>query len=306
LLIDALDSCRRQENVQVQIIVVDDASTDDTMSVLSAYGNDISVLQHETNQGAPAARNTGLAHAAGRYVKFLDSDDILMPNTLAAEVAAGDEHAADIVTGGLIYYEIDRGGNMIPGTEIRTPPPIMESPIDDVLHGKAVPTSAALYKKSFAAKLKWDPNLKRLQDWDWFVQAVLKGGRIVHVAHTSYAMRRHAESRISDASILTTAYAHRMILKKIEAYLFQNDLMNEARSRRLAQYNYKYIRIFAAHDKHAYKSALRHIRELDPDFFPYTERNPRIRMMMRFIGVTPTLFLYRLAAGLRKGLRKHK
>jgi glycosyltransferase involved in cell wall biosynthesis len=75
----------------VQMIVVDDASTDATLEVLGAkYGHDtrVNLLRSELNEGPSGARNRGLAAATGDFVVFLDSDDVLLPGALAFAQAA--------------------------------------------------------------------------------------------------------------------------------------------------------------------------------------------------------------------------
>jgi len=75
----------------VQMIVVDDASTDATVQVLGEkYGHDtrVSLLRSEHNEGPSAARNRGLAAAMGDFVVFLDSDDVLLPDALELARAA--------------------------------------------------------------------------------------------------------------------------------------------------------------------------------------------------------------------------
>ncbi|RDZ42289.1 glycosyltransferase family 2 protein [Haloferax sp. Atlit-10N] len=72
----AIDSALDQTLSDVEVIVVDDASTDDTASVVTAYDDPrVNYLVHETNQGGSAARNTGIEVATGDYVALLDSDD---------------------------------------------------------------------------------------------------------------------------------------------------------------------------------------------------------------------------------------
>lgn len=73
----AIDSVLAQTIDDVEVVVVDDASTDDTQSVLEAYADEdrVRAFRHDENQGGNAARNTGLERARGEYVGLLDADD---------------------------------------------------------------------------------------------------------------------------------------------------------------------------------------------------------------------------------------
>lgn len=81
LLAEALDSVFAQEFTDYEVLVVDDGSTDETMGILSSYGNRIRIFRQD-NRGPGAARNLGIQNAVGEYVAFLDSDDLWFPWTL--------------------------------------------------------------------------------------------------------------------------------------------------------------------------------------------------------------------------------
>ncbi len=82
---EAIDSVLAQTLPPLEIIVVDDGSTDDTTELLAAYGDRIRVLRQK-NQGVGMARNAGIAAARGDYLAFLDSDDAWYPCKLELQM----------------------------------------------------------------------------------------------------------------------------------------------------------------------------------------------------------------------------
>lgn len=99
-ILRTLDSVRAQEFSDLEIIVVDDGSTDGTESVLRPLAGQGVIRYHrQQNRGAAAARNAGLAMARGEYVAYLDDDDLWPPDKLAWQVACLDS-APVIAVGG--------------------------------------------------------------------------------------------------------------------------------------------------------------------------------------------------------------
>src|SRR5215813_13643038 len=87
MVCDAVASALSQRSGQVEVIVVDDGSTDDTANVLTqTFGSQISLLRLPDRLGVSAARNAGTRLATGELVAYLDSDDVWLPGKLDAEL----------------------------------------------------------------------------------------------------------------------------------------------------------------------------------------------------------------------------
>lgn len=84
---EAVDSVLAQDYGALEVIVVDDGSTDDTGLILASFGARIQVLS-QPNRGCAAARNLGIAHSQGRYVAFLDGDDVWRPGKIRYQIEA--------------------------------------------------------------------------------------------------------------------------------------------------------------------------------------------------------------------------
>lgn len=117
----AVDSVLAQEGAELEVIVVDDGSTDDTRQVVqSRYGDDARVTYlFQEQAGVAGARNTGLARARGDLVAFLDSDDVWRPGKLALQLAC----LKRVPEAGMIWSEMtsmDPGGDPIPGSSLRS------------------------------------------------------------------------------------------------------------------------------------------------------------------------------------------
>ena len=95
-----VDSVLNQTFQDFEIIIVDDASPDNCYEIcqqLYRNNENIKIVRHKQNQGLGFARNTGVKYARGKYIYFLDSDDLILPNTLAKLYEAAEKSNADVV-----------------------------------------------------------------------------------------------------------------------------------------------------------------------------------------------------------------
>ncbi len=92
MLKEAVDSVLAQDFEDLELIVVDDGSTDGTADEISRYGGRVKLLRHAESRGVSAARNKGILHSKGKYVAFLDSDDLWVKGKLKLQAAFLDEN----------------------------------------------------------------------------------------------------------------------------------------------------------------------------------------------------------------------
>ena len=115
LLSTTLRSALRQERVDFEVIVVDEASNDDTAALLSALDDHrVRVLRHEVPRGLSSARNHGAEHARAEWLAFLDDDDLWAPDKLFRQVSAANEAGRDWAYTGSVNIENGRIVRSVP------------------------------------------------------------------------------------------------------------------------------------------------------------------------------------------------
>lgn len=109
-LADCLQSAMDQSVFEIEIIAVDDASTDDSLEILRSFAQKdprIKILANEKNLGAAGSRNRGMDASTGRWLAFLDSDDLLDPDFCQVLLAEAEKSDADIIKGRAKIIETD-------------------------------------------------------------------------------------------------------------------------------------------------------------------------------------------------------
>lgn len=163
LLKDAIESVLavHRRDFELQIIVVDDGSTDDTTAIAARYP--VTYVRTE-GLGASGARNTGIAHARGDYVAFLDDDDVWLPTNLTPQLKA---FAANPGYGAVHGQVILTGPNRDPwGAPIPAGPLSSGWIFDDLLDYWPQLGSVLIRRSVFGDVGLFDPTLRAEEDWD--------------------------------------------------------------------------------------------------------------------------------------------
>ena len=105
---EAIESVIAQSYAHWELLVVDDGSTDDTLSLVKEFDDSRIIVKHQKNAGVSVARNVGLSLALGTYITFLDADDVLPKGSLEARVRYLEEHSdIDFVDGKILVKDIN-------------------------------------------------------------------------------------------------------------------------------------------------------------------------------------------------------
>jgi glycosyltransferase involved in cell wall biosynthesis len=163
-----LESALRQRDVALEIVVVDDGSTDGTAPIVQGFGDDrIRLVRHEKPRGVSAARNKGIAEARGGWIAFLDDDDLWAPDKLALQLAAV------LQTGQLWAYtghvNITSDHRVVGGVPPSTPDDVQH----DIRRMNLIPGggSNVLARTDLVRRLGgFDEMLGILEDWDMWIR----------------------------------------------------------------------------------------------------------------------------------------
>lgn len=165
----AIQSVLDQTYRDFEVVVVDDGSTDASRQVLAAFGERIVCLE-QTNQGKSVALNRGLAISRGRYLAFLDSDDLWLPESLAHRVALL-ESEPDV---GVVYskaYVIDGAGRRQPYT-IGAPERFPGETLRSLLYANPIQFLTFMVRQSCLTQVgeAFDRHLGAANDWDLYLR----------------------------------------------------------------------------------------------------------------------------------------
>ena len=166
MLKEAIDSVLGQDYPHVELIVVDDGSSDATAELLKTYGQNLAVIRQK-NRGVSAARNAGIAAASGHYIAFLDSDDLWLPRKLTRQVQFFN-HYPDALICQTEEIWMRNGRRVNPGLRHRKLSGMIFEPS---LHLCLVSPSAVMIRRSlFRAVGLFDESLPACEDYDLWLR----------------------------------------------------------------------------------------------------------------------------------------
>lgn len=264
-IINSAQSVLNQTYKNLELIIVDDGSTDNTSEKVSAL-DDIRVryIQLPTNLGACAARNRGINEAKGEYVAFQDSDDVWLPNKIELQIRYLETTNAD-----LVYCGMERRNS----TSVKLVPqnqnPGDEPSLELLLTSNKISTQTMFMKREVADKVLFDISFRRLQDWDFSLRAVAAGYKVKFMGEILVI------SVVQEDSITYKVFSEQAYLHLLERHKSEYNLFPKAKARvyYIIAYRYKGM------DNQKVKEYLRKSYSL--------QKNPvtLIRLIMSYLGL---------------------
>lgn len=204
LLADTLRSVVAQRGVDLQVIVVDDGSSDDTAAVVARLADTrVTLVRHECSRGVSAARNRGVEAADGDWIAFLDDDDLWAPQKLASQLNQAQRGGRSWACSGSVT--VDQALRIVAGT----PPPSVEAIVAQLPVRNMIPAGASnvlAHVDMLAEAGPFDLQLRHIADWDLWIRL----GRIgppALVREPLVAYRLHDGNASADTSTISAELA---------------------------------------------------------------------------------------------------
>lgn len=167
----AIHSALAQQGCEIDVIVVDDGSTDRTPQIVQAYEDRVRYVRQD-NAGPAAARNLGVSLATGEWIAFLDADDTWISGKLKAQLKAASNVGADVV-----YSNLINAGDCNSVAKTRTVQQLPRGDIfEELLHDNFIPLSSVLIRRQCLVDTGgFREDLLGTEDWDMWMRLAAEG-----------------------------------------------------------------------------------------------------------------------------------
>lgn len=263
---EAIDSCFGQTYRHLEIIAVEDGSTDGSADILRSYGEQIQLVCGP-NRGGNYARNRGLALSQGKYIQFLDADDYLLPEKIERQASFLEESRADAVYGDWRHrFHGPDGSSRLGAIQLVGH---QADPLESLLGGWWVANNAFLLRRQVVLDGGgWDEALSAGQDRDFITTLALNGADIRYQPGCYSVYRRYGNVTVSTSDPLRWLANHQRVLEKAEHTLAATDRLLPEYRRALAASYFRIARNYYDTDRAAYRQLLDRTTALWPDFRP--------------------------------------
>jgi glycosyltransferase involved in cell wall biosynthesis len=291
---DALDSVAAQELPHLEVIVVDDGSVDGSAEIIAQEYRSVRLVR-TPNQGPSAARNLGTSMATGKFIQYLDADDLLAPGKLEKQVAALEETKADVAYGDWQKLFPGPGGAYEPGPVVSGR---IEGPAEIALFTDFwCPPAAYLFRREIVEKVSWNLELPVIQDARFVLDCALAGARFTYTPGIAAQYRVHQSGSVSSRDSIAFVCDCLRNATEVEQWWMGHGGITPERCKALLQVYAYAARASFEKDRPTFDTACAALERLQPGYVP--ESPWHLSLVSRLAG-------YRRAESVAVAYRKAK
>jgi glycosyltransferase involved in cell wall biosynthesis len=263
---EAIQSALNQTYSPVEVIVVDDGSSDGSWKKIQEFGSRV-IAETGPNRGGSAARNRGFVLSRGDYIQFLDADDYLLPKKIPRQVAFLEASGADVVYGDWRHeHFLPDGSSQLEEIAVSG---AQEDVLSALLSGWWVAPAALLFRRHVLEKTGgWDESLAAAQDRDLFISIAMTDAKIAYQPGCYSIYRRYGHDTVSTGSRMRWLDNHCRVLDKAAAALNAAERMKSEYRRALASSYFHLARNYFDRDRKKYRETMEKVLMLEPKFQP--------------------------------------
>jgi glycosyltransferase involved in cell wall biosynthesis len=278
---ETLASVLGQTGVTLEAVVVDDGSDDASLDAIRRAADERVVVIRQARQGASRARTVGTAWAAGRYVQYLDADDVLLPGALDARVVALEASGADVAYSDWVRYERGPDGAFRDGARVARR--LGPRPDVELFTDAWWPPGALLYRRTLVERIgPWREDLPVIQDARFQLDAALCGGRFVHVPGVGLRYRVRGGESLSRRDPRAFVTDCDVNARDVHARWDRAGALDDERRQALLRVYGQVARACFAWDRERFAEVTRRLQALDPGYRPAGP--PALRLASRLVG----------------------
>jgi len=219
-IVEAIESVIVQSYVHWELIIIDDGSTDSTLSLVEVFNDERIVVKSQKNAGVSAARNVGISLSKGVYITFLDADDVLPQQSLGVRIAYLEGHSdIDLVDGQILVKDTDMNDTL------RTYTPYYE--------GKLLPRLLALdshvffnvcymFRKDILGTVRFKEEMAHAEDLLFYIELSGQHNVMYGFVNTEiYHYRSGHDSAMTNLSGLEEGYIRLLNEVKKNTYIYK-------------------------------------------------------------------------------------
>jgi glycosyltransferase involved in cell wall biosynthesis len=282
----AIESALAQTFPDKEVIVVDDGSTDSSVTLIKGFGDRIR-WEAGPNRGGNPARNRLLELSTGKWLQYLDADDYLLPDKLSPQVAFVEQQAGVDILFGPVTLEFPSAGS--PRRELL---PIPEPHDPWILLGRwyLPQTGSPLWRARAIRDVGgWKPDQKSCQEHELYLRLLMAGKRFVYHDSNGAVYRQWSEQTLWKKDKPATRERRLEIEQRAEEFLRTKGELSPARLSAINQGRFECARSAWHDDRDQAMRAIAAIERSQPDFLPAgAAAPPSYQRLYRWLGFSNT------------------